>query len=705
MRTQVKIKWQTQPSGRHLSEAMGEYTIAELTNVTGYGQTYEYQSDAYFQYPAWTATDDILPVMTAATTSGVTMSASSEFGAANAAWKAADGTSATWRPTNNSLPAWVKIDLGSAQTVRSYRFITDLSSPGLEPSTSPTKWYWEGSNDDTNWTRLDAADVTIDDFVQQIMVGQIGAPGSYRYYRVTFLANNGAASQQLELNDIQLLTYDAVGSSVGPDISTYYGDVTRNSTSGKPRCRYGSLTPDGAEFFLDPAQWTPGQWEFRLKRGLCFAEANFDPVAYSWGGSAAQSDFFEYRLNAGKYVVRQGQKNFRSDTQIEVFSSVNYDPPFDPTGIALIAVSAPNTQIDSIYAEFTRYAPTYNGTVWTEVQTPTQNPAALYRQLLLGGSNLNPVPGEIVDEAALGAWYTRCAAAGHQCNAIMDGRSLADVLQVAAAAGYASPRQANLWSVIEDYDTSALPITQLISPLNSRDLSTEITYPEVPHAIRAEYAAAADDYKLTHALVYRAGYSAANATLIETVTYDGFTVTAKVTARAGFDLKQASLRSERFTREVGIEGYTIERGALIGLTDDVLEAPQCYGLVKTVQVSGGNVTGLTLDSILPLAQQGLAGVGDFAALSDILNTDQPFGVAIRLNDGSVLQKQITEVTETNTVTFSTPFADTGVVVAGLLVGCGHFGREFRRCRVMAVEPTGIDTRKVILADEAAELFA
>jgi len=704
VRTQVKIKWQTQPSGIHYSDAMGEYPVAELTNITGRTQTYEYQSDAYFQNNVNINTVGEIPAMTAATTSGVTMSASSEFSATYAAWKASDNNTSTfWRPAANSLPGWIKIDFGAAKTIRSYRFYSDRSTPGATPNTAPTVWYWEGSNDDVNWTRLDAQDVDTSDFITQAVIGQIGTPGSYRYYRLNVVANNGANNEDLQITHLQLFTFDAIGSAL--NLTSWDGDAAIHASVGYARCVYGSLDANGATFYLDPAQWEPGQWEFRLKRGLAFAETNFDPVDYSWGGSAAQSDFFEYRMNSGEYVVRVGQKNFRSDTQIEAFSSVNYDPPFDPSGIALIAVSAPNTQIDSIYAEFTRYAPSFDGTIWSEAQTPTQNPAALYRQQLLGGANLNPVPGEIVDEVALGAWYTRCAAAGHQCNAIMDGRSLADVLQVIAAAGYGSPRMANLWSVVEDNDTTGDPITQLLTPLNSRDLGTEIAYPDVPHAIRAEFFDEADDYKVAHTMVYRDGYSAGTASLIETVTYDGFTDAGKVAARAAFDLKQATLRSERFTREIGLEGYTIQRGDLVGLTDDVLEAPQCYALIKTVHTSGGNIVGLTLDAVLPIAAQGLAGVGDMATLADILVTDQPFGVAIRLNDGSVLQKQITEATESNRVTFTTPFADTGVVVAGLLVGAGLFGREFRRCRVMAVEPTGIETRRLVLADEAADLFA
>ena len=55
-------------------------------------------------------------------------------------------------------------------------------------------------------------------------------------------------------------------------------------------------------------------------------------------------------------------------------------------------------------------------------------------------------------------------------------------------------------------------------------------------------------------------------------------------------------------------------------------------------------------------------------------------------------------------TFATPIADDGSIVPGLLVATGISRRVFRRMKVLAIEPgTGIETRQLMLVDEANEL--
>jgi len=247
----------------------------------------------------------------------------------------------------------------------------------------------------------------------------------------------------------------------------------------------------------------------------------------------------------------------------------------------------------------------------------------------------------------------------------------------------------------------------MISPLNSRDLRTEVPMPRVPHAIRAEYSDAADDYAVAHVIVYREGFDAGSATLIETVNYQGFTTTATAAARARFDLKVAELRNRRYLRELGHDYHLLARGSLVGLTDDTLDLAQAYGIIRQMTSSAGNYVAITLDTIIPFeaGQDDLRTVGDAAALTDILNLAQPMGVAIRLDSGAALVKPVVEVTASNTVTFAVPFADDGSLHPGQIVACGVAGREFRRCRVIAIAPEGIDSATVTLIDECPEIFA
>lgn len=701
VRAEVKVVRGLPASGPHYSNAVDEYAIVEANATTGIGESFEYEADAYFVSPGMGS--DILPVMTAATTSGVTMSASSEAGS-NEAWKAADSSSSTgWRSSTAAFPHWLKIDLGAAQTVKSYHMTFDLSSAGAEADYTPVDFYWEGSSDDVTYTRLDAENVRLA-VPNQHLYGQIGTPGSYRYYRLTIDNNNGAAAAETRINGLELFTSDVDGSAIGADVAAAYGSLALHSSTADPRCRHVSLTPDGCEIYLDPAEWDAGTYEFRIMRGVAFKDTGITWPGYEYDGGPANSDFFERRTSSGFEVVYIGQKNYRSDLQVEVFSTVDYSEPFDATGVALVAIAVPDMQVDSISAEFTRYAPTWNGAIWSAAETPTANPAAMDRQLLLGGGNADPLPGEIVDDAELGAWYARCASAGHEVNAVLSGQTVEGARQIIAAAGYASPRASELWGVVEDYDTVADGVTQAITPLNSRDLGTSIIPARVPHAIHAEYADASDNWRVKHLTVYRDGYTADNATLFEAISYDGWTDAARLEDRAAFDLKQPLLRQRRYLREMGIEGFSLRRGHLVRLVDDVLETPVAYGVIRAVTMAGSKTKSVTLDNIMPFsAGGGIGAVQDIEALSDILLAGRPVGIAIRLDDGTQIMKLVKEITDSKTCTFAEPFASPALST-GMLVFAGVFGVERRRCKVAAVEPTSIETRVVTLFDEAPELW-
>ena len=705
LRVEAKLKFQTVPSGRHFSNAAGEYPIFELTNITGIGQSFEYQSDSYFRdgLPDYVG---VLPLMTAATTSGVTMSASSEFSGTFAAWKAADtiGGSTWWKPTANSLPAWLKFDLGSAQTIRSYGI---YSESYVVQTTTPTIFYMEGSNNNIDWTLLDETPIDVSALPLGIMHCQIGNPGSYRYYRLNVTANNGAASEDLHISHVELFTHDCYGSLVGQESGyTFDGYFAKHSSGSDPRCLYGSLDKNGATFYLDPAQWLPGAYEVRVKRGTAFNTGSFIANTYAWS-SISTSDFFDYRLSSGFYVSRIGQKNYRSDTVMEVFSSVSNDVPVDTTGIACIAVELKNTVIDSISAEMTSYASIYSGGVWTDAETPTSNPAALYRKLLLGHAHPNPPPAEIINEDELSEWHDRCVTAGHECNFLQQGRSVAEVKAVIASAGYASPRESNMLSVVEDYDRSAEPVTQTLSPLNSKLLGVNIPLPDLEHAIYAEYFDAADDWKIARDIFYRDGYDANTASLFTTVTYDGFTAAAQVAARAAFDLKQVVLRARTVRLETGMEGYSLERGKLVAHNDDVLNVTQAQGLIRSLEVSAGNVVSMTVDNIIPFS----VNQDELAAFVEGLDLANATGVAIRLNDGSSIVKTLTNVSDGTVCNFTTPFplSDLGITEAAeakdFMAVFGRAGQTHERMIVMGVEPQGLETRIVTLAAEAPELFA
>ncbi len=694
IRVEVKFKLKRIGDGPHYNSIPIDrgFRIFAASYVTANGQAFAYTADSYFNGSA--VPTDQIPVMTAATTSGVTMSASSTSGAQNA-WLAADGNAATyWRPTDSSLPAWLKIDFGLGNTKTIYSYSVAIPSGGDNTQT-PLEFYLQGSNDDSAWTDLSHFDGDPgQEYDQQL--GWVETPAAYRYYRFYIIKNQGFAADQVRIGDIQLYASDASSMSISSGFNSQMAVGV-------------SLNSNGADIFLDPASWSPGAYEVRVKRSYAFAAASLavSAATYTYGGSAPNADFFEYRLSGVYYVIQIGQKNYRSDCNIEVFSSVSNDVPVDTTGIACIAVEIANTTVDSISAEMTSYAQEFDGTVWAETEVPTSNPAALYRKLLLGHAHPNPSPAEIINEDELAAWFTRCDTAGHECNFLQQGRSIAEVKQVIAAAGYASPRESNMLSIVEDYDRSAESISQVLSPLNSKLLGVNIPLPELEHAIYAEYFDAADDWKVRRDIFYRDGFDINTASFFSTITYDGFTDATRVATRAAFDLKQVIARARRVRREIGIEGYSLQRGSLIGHNDDVLDMKQAQGLIKSLELSGGNVVSMTVDNIIPFSLN----QDDLAAFAEGLDLANATGVAIRLAAGTSIVKTLTNVSDGTICTFTTPFplSDLGITAPAeaydFMAVFGQAGRTHERMIVMAVEPQGLETRIIELAAEAPELFA
>jgi hypothetical protein len=324
----------------------------------------------------------------------------------------------------------------------------------------------------------------------------------------------------------------------------------------------------------------------------------------------------------------------------------------------------------------------------------------------LGYGNPDPVPGEIIDEDSLTDWYFRCAAAGHQCNAVVQGQSVADTLQMLASCGYASPRMSEQWGVVQDYDTSALPSQLPISPLNSKDQGTSIILPKTPHVVQVEFFDETDSYKARQTMIYAEGYDANNATLVETWRLPGITSEAKAIARATHDLRQSAARKARYSRQVGLDGFLVRRGDVVSLTDDVIDRKNGFGIIMSVTRVSGNVTRIELDNVVPLSagRDDITGFDDVLSVTNVLADDMALSAAIQFPDGSTSIRQISNITDGSTLIFSPGFADGGATVPGLLVMTGLSGRETRRCRVMSVTPSGIDTRVLELADETPEIF-
>jgi hypothetical protein len=484
--------------------------------------------------------------------------------------------------------------------------------------------------------------------------------------------------------------------------ATEYEADSYFSNGSSDYCRHCYHTDDGFVVHLDPSTFPPGDYEFRIKRGLVYRKARFTASAYTYddggGASVANARFFDYTAPLGTYIVSFEQTKFRGDVQVEAFQTWVDEYPLQDAldggvPLSLIGFEAKNMEIQSIAATFESVVNTWDGVDWDTVAA-SRNPAALYRHVLIDSLNADPRDAAIVNSGVLEDWYDHCVSKGYNCDAIVSDNE-PQILALIASAGWASPRSHEQWDVVIEKPRAAEPITQNFTPLNSSNYRAIKAFADLPHAFNVEYASADDDNAMNTVIVYADGYNAdgsggnAEATRFETIRMDGITDEAAVEARALGILRALYGRQTERQIDVGIEALCSRRGDVVGVSHDLRDQYVWYGIVEEVLTSGPNVTGLRLNGKALLSE-----------------TTGPFSAVIRYMDQTVVIKAISESTDTTTLTFVTPFTipSDDVLRKGCLASIGVSSSVVRRQIVSGITYKDEFTATISLMDEAQEIF-
>ncbi len=195
-----------------------------------------------------TAVVDVLPAMTAATTNGVTISASSEathdgVGGSffdHPAWKAADdsiGSNSYWADTGqgkaSTIPSWWKVDFGASNT----KAITSYSITCGGGTTTPNTWALYRSDWDTGSYATSFAKWVIEDTqgsesawasnekrTYRCTAADTGTIEARRYWAFNFTAQNG--SVEMRIYEIEMFT-----AAAAQQVRVNSGVRTFNATS------------------------------------------------------------------------------------------------------------------------------------------------------------------------------------------------------------------------------------------------------------------------------------------------------------------------------------------------------------------------------------------------------------------------------------------------------------------------------------------
>lgn len=160
---------------------------------------------------------DVLPTMTAATTDGVTISATSEettYSTENrSAWKAADDDSSTpWQDTgdgNNSLPTNWQVDFGASNTQAITGYSIRAGHAGDMLINAPKVWSFQYSDNASAWTTSDTQGsesgwAAGERRTYTTPEGDTGTVDAHRYWRFNFTSVDGGAP--LIISEIELFT-------------------------------------------------------------------------------------------------------------------------------------------------------------------------------------------------------------------------------------------------------------------------------------------------------------------------------------------------------------------------------------------------------------------------------------------------------------------------------------------------------------------
>lgn len=402
-----------------------------------------------------------------------------------------------------------------------------------------------------------------------------------------------------------------------------------------------------------------------------------------------------------------------NDTVIvrRVATVFNASPVPQAGKFATIAVKAHSRSIQQLSVLAAGYVPDWDGAAWSG-NVVTSNPAPHYRYVLGGPLGADPLPEDVIDDAGLVAWRTRCTASAYAVNAVVEGQPAATVLDIVASCGYARPRQSEVWGVAEDRDLAGEAPVQVFSPRNSRSFKWEKAFPKRPDGLRVRFTDAAEAYREREIIVAHPDFVGTPVTL-EAIRYEGLVTEAEVTLRARYDQTVGTSRFTFYSLDTDAEALVCTRGSLVGVQHDTLHAHAGFSRVAQVMRNGGQVFGLLLDGSVP--SDALFDPSDdfFTEPTDFFDDSAgSIGVAIRLKNGQVMihAARVNEALpggHARDLRFVYPFPDpgAGALDEDCLVVTGTLGAEFKRLIVLDMAMRDDLQVSLTLVDEAPEIWS
>lgn len=366
----------------------------------------------------------------------------------------------------------------------------------------------------------------------------------------------------------------------------------------------------------------------------------------------------------GQYHVRMRRTTAAGDPTRDVdettwtaLRTIRYETPVVEPNCAMIegrirATEQLNGVIENFSAQPKSWLRTFDGTNWTD-PVLTDNPAWAVVDILTGYNENIPelsVPLSAINGPSFKAFADWCTSNQFSFNyAFEDTDNMEDAARLAAAAGRGSIDEVDGEYVIV-IDQPQTVIRQHFTPRNTWDFESSGTYPDVVHALRVKFKNYFLNFQDDERPVYADGYTKDNATIYELVEYRGITNPDQIYKFARYELAERLLIFEQMSFSVDLEQLMVTRGDLCKLSHDALLVGQGWGHIKAVEVSGGYVVAVKIDS------------------SVFMLVGNTYGVSIRTTaeNATIDAEVINEGATVNRLRFVTPLTGTLPAVGDLL---------------------------------------
>jgi hypothetical protein len=316
------------------------------------------------------------------------------------------------------------------------------------------------------------------------------------------------------------------------------------------------------------------------------------------------------------------------------------------------------------------------------VQTPTQNPASLFRHVLQSYANPNRVDDDEIDLTTLEYWHGLCEYYNWTCNFVNDKDiSTDDLLHIVAGCGRARPME------IDGKYTVCIDVPKTtdefhLTPRNCRNVRWRKIFAKQPHALRVSFVDEDNDWKERTKDVYDDGYDENNSDRYEDWEMPGVTRHDLIYKHGRKRLAEIKLRPEQYEVEMDWEWLTFMRGSKGRLSYDTVLVGSGFGRIK--EIDG---TDLILDERIVWD-----GTGSLV-------------VRVRCADGSTYTSPITNWSgENNVLTRVGDDDGDGEPAVGDMVMVGMSGRESMEVLVTNIRPGPELSATVTLIPYGAGVF-